>query len=873
VIWDLRHVSAQEEDAEGDDTTGGVDIISENAEEIGNETATSTLNFKPSLRPSISPTITSAPSDEPSLVPTVSQVPSGFPSEAPTKSSQPSSQPTISFQPTLSMIPSDSPSNIPSDVPTLSLTPSLDPTISNQPTASFSPTNLPSLVPSDPPSTVPTVSLVPSDTPTIAPTGKPSSSPSAVPSRRPSSAPTYTPISATRDVGMYVTGLVKQFNQGSSESRQFQELVDRHILHYWLNATNVGTIVYESNTTFTVMERPDGDWGPRVFSSSNPDGNDEQDDTAVRIFLKEKDTGSPTGLQEQEAHMKPRQIGDDSVNAPDGQNQTLLPGNLSNFFTFAPTIGGNANVSSDTDVNVTSRPTMSPTITTRPSTSPSDIPTNHPTFSLAPSVSPTVTVPPSSQPSEQPKLDTWVIWYTQVISYGEKFDINDTRANNEDDIFRFPFIYNQLPFTNELIRITGNQLPIFVEEVETRDGSAAPSTEVSEPPSVAPSMAPSLAPTPEVPSGGGDDISTTEVIVAVVVPVLIVLLIAFAGIIYVTRIEHDSPGGSFEGEVIPLPADQQDPGTPPGVKVDQTLSALPPLSVGGTEQQGNLSCTPVPVHFGTRNTGALIDPSGQLTVDGSMSQQEPPVAFRQEPTRVSSGKASQSGSDSMYPMDFVASPHRTTSNASYISDVSADSRRAHTYFGGIGSGTFIPTLESVPSYVSFCDCLLLLWFLLIAGVLTLDVSSSAACCCNRPDRGELHSRESSRSDAYIFTPFGRPVFDGIQRANTTDSRGEQSSNRGLQRPHTTGEFQRVSDEETSFTGGMTTPTTDARGAQIPSMATEQMSVATDGITSEDEGDGYNNNEMSGSALSEYESDADEYPQMGAFCMQVRDIDD
>ena len=191
-------------------------------------TMPSTIN-----RPSASPTLSSVPSS----APTLSEHPSGVPSDLPSVSQQPSislvpttsaspstsHKPSISLAPTLFAYPSVSPapstsampSSVPSDVPSVSSAPSSQPsqqpTTSNPPSVSFVPTislkpsisHSPSISSrpsesSERPSAAPSISLQPSSGPSshpsvsLEPSGLPSTlpsislEPSTLPSARPS---------------------------------------------------------------------------------------------------------------------------------------------------------------------------------------------------------------------------------------------------------------------------------------------------------------------------------------------------------------------------------------------------------------------------------------------------------------------------------------------------------------------------------------------------------------------------------------------------------------------------------------------------------------------------------------------------------------
>ena len=145
--------------------------------------------------------------------------------------------------------------------------------------------------------------------------------------------------------------------------------------------------------------------------------------------------------------------------------------------------------------------------------------------------------------------------------------------------FDFVDVYSTLPqlssllsllekqYTQAIQHMTQNQLTIYIDPVfvDVRFNSEMPSTMPSTFPSSQPSEMPTSAPTviTSPPSRGSD---TSTIIVAVVVPVTVVLLIAFAGICYVTReaVQRNDSDESVE-DVIPIPA-QHDPGwsPPPG---------------------------------------------------------------------------------------------------------------------------------------------------------------------------------------------------------------------------------------------------------------------------------------------------------------------
>lgn len=462
-----------------------------------------------------------------------------------------------------------------------------------------------------------------------------------------------------------MTGLVDVFKKGSNKSRQFENLVNKHTKFYWLNASNGGSIVYNATAEFITILRPPRDW--------------------KRDRMMQQHQSSSTRLGAEGRQASPI-ISNDTDSNVALSNQTFPSEYESENSTLAvaPFEGWNETGGNYSDINESRIPTTSPTATLQPSLPPSKYLSFSPSFSQSPSTAPSVSAQPSTHPSSLPLFRTWVIWYRQEIVYGERLDTNDVRANTVDEIFEFPFILDQMRFTNELIEITENQLAIFVDVVEVRDGSEAPSIQPSEAPSAFPSAAVSSSPTPPPTSRGTGGVSTTTVIVAVVVPVMLVLLIAFAGIIYVTRIENDvlAPGGSFEGEVISLPPDQQGPGTPAGG------STPPSDGVNGNGQQSALSTFPVGTQptLGSQPASPLMEPSKEMTAH-SLTR---PPAFQSNILRDTSSRTTE------HPIDFVSPPRRTTSNAgSMISEMSVDSRRAAAY-----TPAFTPTLASVPSYVS-----------------------------------------------------------------------------------------------------------------------------------------------------------------------------
>lgn len=601
-------------------------------------------------------------------------------------------------------------------------------------------------------------------------------------------------------MGLYVTGLVFPFGPMSARSRLFEQLVDDHTKQYWLNVSNGGSVVYNSTTAFTIIQRtppsrtraPKGPRGPRTLTV------DLVSRQAVPPALGNTDSG--TGKDKEEEGL----FRNGTIN-----NNFTIP-------TFPPTFedtddgvdfGGNGTAANKT--NVTSQPTASPSISPQPSSFPSQLPSQYPTSSIAPSAMPSLSLLPSQEPSTVPEYETLVIWYRQTITYGEIFTGNDTRANNVEEIFEFPFLYDQLPFTNSLIEITSNQLAMFVEEVEVRDGSEAPSIQPSGQPSLVPSIAPSSAPSP-IPQPAPDSsggLSTAIVIVAVVVPVMLVLLLAFAGIIYVTRIDNNilSPGGSFEGAVIPLPLGQQDPGTPPGGD-----GPPPPPSFGGAEEQQAMmmpsSSHSVRSTIGTRTTQPLME------ISEAMSMSKPSLA---QPT-LFDDEASSAASN--HPMHYVSSPHRTPSYAgSMVSDMSIDSRRTSRNSGGTGNA-FIPTLAPVPS----------------------------------PSSGSLnHSRASSYAGSYR----------------------EPIAQSGLQRAATTGGVPRVSSSGRLSPLGQVSPFAGYQGGSqggsqggIPIIPTAQLSPPADGTS-------FTDGNQQAEAVSESESESDDPYAMTAFSMQIQDLDD
>jgi hypothetical protein len=163
-----------------------------------------------------------------------------------------------------------------------------------------------------------------------------------------------------------------------------------------------------------------------------------------------------------------------------------------------------------------------------------------------------------------PDPDPYRVWYGQEIIYGEVYSEGDIRAVAPEELFSDPFVYDQRRYTEALVNLTNNQLPITIDPnlVDVRLDSQMPSIAPSFAPSSMPSIATTSAPSPPPTAPRGRD-TTTTVIIAVTVPAVVLLLVAFVGIIYVTR-DQTHLLDTSEGfhEVTPLPTDQ-DAGTGP----------------------------------------------------------------------------------------------------------------------------------------------------------------------------------------------------------------------------------------------------------------------------------------------------------------------
>jgi hypothetical protein len=129
-----------------------------------------------------------------------------------------------SVVPTESFAPSSFPSDVPSSVPTISLSPSEGPSISFQPSAS--------LVPSTAPSGHPTVSVRPSDEPSGVPSETPTASPSLMPSLEPSSQPTVPVMTVTNPfLVMTLEGLTDNFSP--NEVADWEVATSNHVHDFW----------------------------------------------------------------------------------------------------------------------------------------------------------------------------------------------------------------------------------------------------------------------------------------------------------------------------------------------------------------------------------------------------------------------------------------------------------------------------------------------------------------------------------------------------------------------------------------------------------------------------------------------------------------
>jgi hypothetical protein len=235
------------------------------------------------------------------------------------------------------------------------------------------------------------------------------------------------------------------------------------------------------------------------------------------------------------------------------------------------------------------------------------------------------------------------IWYEQTIVYGERFPeynntpgaSNDPRTTTIDQIFQLPFLLDQTEFTESLIRLINNQLPLRIEFVEVREigVSNAPTQYVSTFPSEAPTIVPSAAPSrvPTVPPP--PTVGTSAIVVAVTVPVVVVLLIAFGGIIYVTRVDHEEllrsqeDSSTFEELAIPPAPVPFDPAVAPGqgdvgnggLGASANGAWVASIAAGpGVEEVTSGAPVPEP----------LIDSSELLEVSQQQQQQQEPFPIR-----------------------------------------------------------------------------------------------------------------------------------------------------------------------------------------------------------------------------------------------------
>ncbi|CAB9498817.1 expressed unknown protein [Seminavis robusta] len=628
-----------------------------------------TASAQPSFQPSIAPTNSPEPSDQPSDVPTVSSAPSSSPSGTPTTSQSPSAQPSLSSRPSISVQPSFEPSSTPSSQPSVSSRPSMAPSVSHAPTASKQPSDQPSDVPSDVPSMVPTVSAFPSTEPSESPSRLPSTSPSYSPSALPSAAPTFTPTNVTRVLGMVIQGL-DTWRVTNLHADQFAQLIDNHTMQFFgpQQSTNWATVVYASSTRYErAIRRPSPFWGDLR--------NEFLDITSAPTSAVVSQLPEIPGGTRRSSFDNTRQstvfdiIGDNNNN--NTQTDTLLP-------TTAPTFDFILVADDDDDnnnttigehnetINITVAPSANPTVSHEPSMTPSRAPSIAPSMTITPSLNPTATYAPSHQPTSLPGVQTNQVWYEQTIVYGERFApfndtegaFNDPRTTSIDEIFQLPFMIDQTRFTEELIRIINNQLPIVVEFVEVRTTeSAAPSVFESPEPSDVPSAVPTgqPSPAPSVEATGG--LTTTAIIVAVTVPVVVVLLIAFAGIIYVTRVDHDEllrsaphEEESTYGEDLPVPVPfPLDPNVPPGEGGGSGVMAgggSGAMGRGGTPGAGGAHGTSEDVNYGRPAVDPLIEPSELLAVSQHLPD-TPTVGEDHPPIVTTRGRANSGNSIGM----------------------------------------------------------------------------------------------------------------------------------------------------------------------------------------------------------------------------------
>lgn len=594
-----------------------------------------TASSSPSTRPSQPPSMSQQPSTLPSSTPTLSAIPSSRPSDAPTESQAPSIQPTVSNAPSMSMQPSSMPSDTPSAVPSESASPSTAPSLSNAPSFSFSPSDVPSDQPSDFPSNFPSVSPYPSARPTIAPTGEPSISPSDYPSSPPSQSPTLVPIETPlAEIGMTLNGLVSnELFRNKNWLAQWENLTSYHVKSFWNSVDRSGTEVFEVNTTFITFNRlpkPAPTRSPRLRQLQATDISDVFPNASVPHGFGPNATFLPQSSN--------------ATDSPIG-NETIFPTNITTVPSGSPSPMATLNLTTSAVPTISNAPSAKPTIST------------------APSFRPSSSAEPSQRPTAVPEPHPVIIWYSQTIKYGVVY--NDSRMNTVDELFQWPFLFDQKRYTNAIVSLTHNQLPIYVDplHVDVRIGSSMPSIQPTGFPSGAPSAAPSRKPT-KAPIQPAVD-NTSLIIVAVTVPVAVVLLIAFAGIVYVTRDDSrllEASDISFEGDVIPL-------------------SAQDTRTQGG----GDTSSTP-----GSYNVAPGITTS-ELVMEPSDEQQAHPLR------RPSSGR---SGISSSHP-GVVTTSRRSPSHTSVSSELTAaESMRGRAqgfpgFMSPTGTGTSQPSRSAL----------------------------------------------------------------------------------------------------------------------------------------------------------------------------------
>jgi len=547
--------------------------------------------------------------------------------------------------------------------------------------------------------------------------------------------PSYSNIPETQLVGMYIEGLVNRFQKNSGTERAFTALLNDQMIYYWDEVKNGGTVVYESNATFRDIQKPRGNWQVvDVVTGAEP--LEEEVPIVPRTAIMPKqgvEEFDEDGLSDGDSSILD-DVGDDDLTEvlanltfpphigsnltrptlpPRPDNGTIW-GNLTNgTLTNEPTPWPTSSPTTSFQPTVSFSPTMAPTVSPQPSFGPSIYPSLRPSVSPSPSAPPSET-PPSAPPSEQPEPEIWVIWYEHSIVYGEKFPVNDSRHNDLDEIFSYPYEFDQLDFLNNVTNITNNLLPMRILKMEVRSvESQAPSIAPSVTPTTAPSEAPSSLPTPvvkETPEG----IETQKLVAAIVVPVLVVLMVAFAGVVYITRVDDDDmgPGNNFEEITIPSPSQLQAPGTP--LSGDDGSHA--PVEGGGNQPMQQLPASLMPL--GTTPVHPLLDESSlrshTLQPQQQQQQQQQPISraasqagsahpLQSQPnSRATSQAQSDLGSLSDHPPIIISGlPPRTTSHGSAVSEITSAEvggfRRTFMPPQGTpgymtGTGTFTPTL-------------------------------------------------------------------------------------------------------------------------------------------------------------------------------------